>query len=101
VTIPPRGADSMTSIRFSYRRSPSSTRATPSGSPTSAATSATLTGTRQSSRIWPRSGPLTECGSADLALRTTISTRSKYRVPSERVRPPVTVYGRETGPDSS
>ena len=68
----------------------------------SAATSATLTGTRQSSRIWSRSGLLTECGSADLALRTTISTRSKYRsVPSDRVRPPVTVYGRETGPASS
>ena len=35
------------------------------------------------------------------ALRTTMSTRSKYRVPRGRVRPPVTVYGRETGPASS
>ena len=66
-----------------------------------AATSATLTGTRHSSRIWLRSGPPTELGSADLALRTTISTRSKYRVPRGRVRPPVTVYGRATGPASS
>ena len=30
-----------------------------------------------------------------------MSTRSKYRVPRGRVRPPVTVYGRETGPASS
>ena len=67
----------------------------------SAATSATLTGTRHRSRIWPRSGLLTELGSADRTLRTTMSTRSKYRVPRGRVRPPVTVYGRETGPASS
>jgi hypothetical protein len=42
-----------------------------------------------------------DSGSADLMLRTTISTRSKYRVSRDRVRPPVTVYGRETGPASS
>jgi hypothetical protein len=66
-----------------------------------AATSATLVGMRHSSRICAHSGLLTDAASVSLALRTTISTRSKYRLPRGRVRPPVTMYGRETGPASS
>ncbi len=66
-----------------------------------AATSATLVGMRHRSRICAHSGLLTGVDSVILALRTTMSTRSKYRVTRDRVRPPVTMYGRETGPASS
>jgi hypothetical protein len=56
-----------------------------------APTSATLIGTRHSSRICVNSGLLSDAESASLALRTTISTMSKYCVPRGRVRPPVTM----------
>jgi hypothetical protein len=65
-----------------------------------AAISATLIGTRHRSRILRRSGS-NDAESAPLNLRTTMSTRSKWYVPRGRVRPPVTMYGRETGPASS
>src|SRR5215831_16638420 len=52
----PLGAHAHTSIRFSCRRSSSSTRTTPNGRPTADASSATVVGTRHRSRMRLRSG---------------------------------------------
>src|SRR3954452_4862035 len=95
-----RGGAPRTTSRSRSSRSPSSTRTIPTGRSSSADTSATDLGRRHSRRIAKCSG-LTGPGTSPAATSAPTSATRSNRSPAGAVRPPVTAYGRTTGPASS